>query len=121
MALVKPPFSPPGWVFGVVWACPLRADGIAAYKVCLKPRRSSPTQCSGMPSSLPSTFTWSIIFFRFKLFWAGVAVIIALDLLVAHTTYLFWKVSRGAGLLMLPYLIWNFICDLPRRRRGLLN
>lgn len=51
-------------------------------------------------------FWWSIVFFRFELFWAAAAVIVIILITAAYTTYLFSKIDKTAQWLMIPYLLW---------------
>ena len=66
-------------------------------------------------------FLWSIWFFNcewylFAFFW-----LIALWLLILATTLAFFRISRPAGYLMLPYLIWVTIAGYLNLGVYLLN
>ena len=49
---------------------------------------------------------WSWLFFRWRLGGWAFADILVLDALVAATLVAFWRILRGAGLLLVPYLAW---------------
>jgi tryptophan-rich sensory protein len=49
---------------------------------------------------------WSVIFFWLHAIGWALADIAVLLLAIAMTTYLFWRVSRLAGALLVPYLAW---------------
>lgn len=112
-SLTQPPFSPPGWLFPVVWAILYALMGIAAAIIYLN--RGDATrrrQALWLYSvQLLVNFSWSIVFFRFQAFGWSVAVILLLDVLVILTTLWFWAISRAAGKLMVPYLIWLAIAS----------
>lgn len=104
---IKPPLSPPGWLFGVVWPVLYLLMGIAAYLIYRAPQSQERRQAITLYwVQLFVNFLWPIIFFRFERYWLSVAVILLLVALVAMTTLRFWKLNKTAGYLMLPYLLW---------------
>lgn len=106
-SFVKPPLSPPGWLFGVIWPILYLLMGIAAYIIYQTPPTPERKKATTLYwVQLFVNFLWPIIFFRFKWYWISVAVIILLDVLVLITTIRFYKIKKAAGYLMIPYLIW---------------
>ncbi|MBQ7034984.1 MAG: tryptophan-rich sensory protein [Clostridia bacterium] len=106
--LQQPPLAPPGWLFPIAWGILYALMGIAAGLIWLNngdmlARRNA---LNLYAIQLFVNFTWSIIFFRFMAFGAGVAVVLLLDVLVLLTLLRFWKISRPAGILLIPYLLW---------------
>lgn len=105
--LVKPPLSPPGWLFGVIWPILYLLMGIAAYIIYQSPetleRKRATTLYWGQ---LFVNFLWPILFFRFGWYWISVLVILILDVLVYITTIKFYNINKVAGYLMIPYLLW---------------
>ena len=104
---IKPPLSPPGWLFGIVWPVLYLLMGIAAYiiyKTPQTPERKKVTALYWM--QLFVNFLWPIIFFRFEWYWISVLVILLLDVLVSMTAMRFYKLKKVAGYLMIPYLLW---------------
>ena len=73
--LQKPPFSPPGWVFGVVWPILYALMGIGAARVYLSPPSSARSRGLNLfVIQLAVNFLWSPIFFNaraygFALIW----------------------------------------------------
>lgn len=105
--LIKPPLSPPGIVFGIVWPILYALMGISVYfiyesKDSLK--RTKSLILFGIQLFL--NFSWSIIFFRFELFWIGVLIIITLDLIVGIIIYYFNRIYKLSGYLLIPYYLW---------------
>ena len=106
-AFIKPSFSPPGWLFGIIWPLLYLLMGIAAYIIYqthLTPQRKKAISLYWV--QLFVNFLWPIVFFRFEFYWISVAVILLLDVLVFITTRTFYKLKKPAGYLMIPYLIW---------------
>lgn len=106
-SFIKPPLSPPGWLFGVVWPVLYLLMGVAAYLIyqtLQTPERKKAITLYWI--QLFVNFLWPIIFFRFEWYWISVAVILLLDILVSITTVRFYKIKKAAGYLMIPYLLW---------------
>lgn len=105
--LIKPPLSPPSFVFGLVWPTLYFLMAIAVYLIyqsskTLQRRRA--IQFYWLQLSI--NFIWSLIFFRFHLYWFSLATIILLVLLVSLTFHYFHKINKMAGYLILCYLLW---------------
>lgn len=105
---VKPPFSPPDWMFGIVWPIMYALMGFAAYLVFRHQgdvnKRQNALLAYGFQLFL--NFTWSIVFFRLSSVWGGLINIVALDVLVIFTIALFRRIDKTAANLMMPYLLW---------------
>ncbi len=104
--LYRPPFSPPGWVFPVVWTILFMLMGIAAYLIYIS---ESPDKWVGLKLyfiQLLLNVSWSFIFFRLNAYQLAFAWLLLLWYVVFLTTKEFYKVDTRAGKLMIPYLIW---------------
>lgn len=106
--LEKPPLSPPGWLFPIVWTLLFLLMGLASYLVCRAGRGTAPTATALRFYALQLIFNffWSIFFFHcgaylFAFFW-----LLALWLLIFTTLLLFARLSRPAAWLLVPYLLW---------------
>ena len=106
-AIAKPPLSPPGWLFPVVWTILFILMGIASYIVW---EQSTGTQRRNALAlyfvQLFFNFFWSIIFFNMEAYLFAFVWLVILWLLIAVTAYLFYIIEKTAGYLMLPYLLW---------------
>ncbi len=107
-ALEKPPLSPPGWLFPVVWTILFVLMGLASYLVLTsgKDRRTIDRALWLYGIQLGVNFFWSIFFFELSLYLFAFLWLILLWLLILATTARFYHISRTAGYLMLPYLLW---------------
>ena len=106
--LNKPPLTPPGWVFPIAWTILYLMMGLASYLVWKSggPRHAVRGALILYGIQLGFNFFWSILFFNmgrylFAFFW-----LIALWVLILATALRFDRLSRTAGCLMMPYLIW---------------
>ncbi|MBP9711351.1 MAG: tryptophan-rich sensory protein [Candidatus Pacebacteria bacterium] len=106
--LNKPELAPPNWVFGPVWTSLFVLMGIASYLVWKQGagKRGVRLALAFYGVQLVLNTLWSIIFFGLQNPTAAVAEIAVLWLAIAATTFLFYRISKPAGLLMLPYLAW---------------
>jgi translocator protein len=107
-SLRKPFFSPPAWVFPIVWTKLYIMMAVAAYRVWMRGK-------SGVFINraiffyilqLILNFLWPIIFFRLQLFGLAFLELMLLLVLILLTTFEFFKIDRLAGFLMIPYIIW---------------
>ena len=105
--IVKPPLSPPGWVFPVVWAILYALMGIGAAKVYQAP--ASKTRSMGLNlfiTQLVVNFFWSPIFFNLQDFGFSLLWLLLLWGLVLWMIRAFRKVKPLAAKLQIPYLLW---------------
>ncbi|HET7732104.1 MAG TPA: TspO/MBR family protein [Usitatibacter sp.] len=103
--LSKPSWAPPAAVFGPVWSVLYALMGISAWLVWRSP---GPTRVAlGLfVAQLAANALWSWLFFAWhRGALAAVEVLILLGLIVA-TMVAFWRASRLAALLFVPYLAW---------------
>ena len=106
--LQKPVFTPPSWLFGPAWITLYALMGIAVYLVYRqgweKPSVRSAVYLFGVQLVLNAL--WTPLFFGLHLLLVAFIEITLLWILIFLTLQRFWKISRAAGLLMVPYLLW---------------
>lgn len=106
-ALRKPAIFPPPIVFPVVWTALYVLMGLALAQVCAaRGARWRAAAIAVFVIQLALNLAWSPVFFGAHQITLGLYVILALDVLVLVTFWLFWKVRKVAALLLLPYLVW---------------
>jgi tryptophan-rich sensory protein len=107
-SLAKPSFTPPNWLFGPVWITLYTLMGISLYLVWQKgfKSRDSKIALSVFGIQLFLNSIWSIIFFGLQAPFYGFAVIVILWAAIVGTIVLFYRISKTAGLLLLPYIAW---------------
>lgn len=106
--LNKPPLSPPGWLFPLVWTILYLMMGFASYLVynAKAPTYKKNSALLFYAVQLFFNFFWSIFFFRFEAYLFAFFWLLALWVLIITTIFKFWKIRKSAGILMLPYLLW---------------
>ena len=106
-AVLKPPFSPPGIVFPVVWAILYLLMGIGAARVYLAPpSRARSRSLFLYLLQLAFNFFWSVIFFNFRAYGFAFLWLCALWLLILAMIAAFRQVDSTAARLQIPYLLW---------------
>jgi benzodiazapine receptor len=104
----KPDIAPPNWVFAPVWTTLYGLMGVSLFLVWRK------TLGKGFGRSAITIFIvqlilnvlWSYLFFGLQSPFLGVVEITILWFAIAATVVLFFRISRTAGLMLLPYLAW---------------
>ena len=107
-ALNKPPLSPPGWLFPIVWTVLYVLMGIASYLALETPSSADDTKDAFKAYFLQLFFNffWSVIFFTLGAYEIAFAWLLVLLAFIILTTVRFWNINKFAGLLMLPYIAW---------------
>lgn len=105
--LNKPFFNPPNWVFGPVWTVLYLMMGISFYIIWDGPKKKDKSLALRVfLLQLFLNFLWSFAFFGLQNPVLGFMVIALLWLSIFLTIKLFLRISRTAGYLLLPYLLW---------------
>jgi len=106
--LAKPALNPPAWIFGPAWTTLYFLMGVAAFLVWRRglERKEVKTALTIFGGQLILNTIWSIIFFGLhNPFWALIEIIV-LWLAILATILAFYKISRTAAYLLLPYILW---------------
>ncbi len=106
--LIKPPFSPPNWIFGPVWTILYCLMGIAAYLVWEKgiKIRKVKIALKYFLIQLFFNFIWSPLFFGFHLPLIALFDIFILLVMIVIIMKQFHGISKLAFYLLIPYLLW---------------
>ena len=115
--LQKPSFSPPNWVFGPVWTTLYTLMGIAVYIVWQK--RGKGVRLFWI--HLFFNALWSILFFGLQNPLYALVEIVVLWALLLATMMLFFRTSKTAGWLLVPYLVWVTFASVLNAAIVLLN
>ena len=107
VALNKPSWNPPSWLFGPVWTALYIAMAVAAWLVWKE------AGFDGAGAALTLFFVqlalnlaWSGVFFALQSPGWALLEIVALWMAIAATMLLFFRHSAWAGGLMVPYVAW---------------
>ncbi len=112
--LRKPPFNPPGWVFGPVWTTLYVLMGIAMHLVWTASGRSEGRGRSIRLwlAQLVLNLLWSLIFFGRRAIGPAFVEILVLWVAIAATLRDFAARRPVAGALLVPYLGWTTFATL---------
>ena len=113
--LNKPFFSPPNWVFGPIWTILYFLMGLAVYLIWTSKTKNQKLRQVGLKFfsiQLGLNFLWSILFFGLHSPILGMIDIIILWILILLTTIKFYKISKIAAYLLVPYLLWVSFASL---------
>lgn len=106
-SLVKPPFNPPSWVFSPVWTTLYTLMGISLFLVLKSD--SSVNKTKGMLFFAIQLFLnglWSVVFFGMHQILSAFVIIVALLIFIILSILEFYKISKFAAYILIPYLIW---------------
>ncbi|MBE6064513.1 TspO/MBR family protein [Clostridium cochlearium] len=105
---VKPSFSPPGWIFPIVWGILYFLMALAFYRIIIKGKQGENINKSVIYFIIQLTlnFLWAIIFFRFKLYGFAFLELLILLVFILLSIFEFYKLDKIAAYLMIPYAIW---------------
>ena len=108
VTIQKPSFTPPNWLFGPIWITLFTLMGISLYLVWKKDLKNKDVKSSLFIFfvQLVLNSLWSILFFGLRSpFYAFIEIII-LWVAIAITIIKCYKISKMAGLILLPYIVW---------------
>lgn len=105
--LVNPPWAPPAWIFGPVWAILYLMMGIAAWLVWRERGfAGAKTALILFCIQLVANSLWTWLFFYFHLGLLATVDIGFLLICIIATTFAFQSIKKAAAILLLPYLAW---------------
>lgn len=127
--LNKPFFNPPNWIFGPVWTILFILMGISLYLVWSsgwQPKKEKKSKGVWnkfsekllygswqkiniiliFSTQLILNVLWSVIFFGFHSLSGAFFVLIMLWFAILFTIINFYRVSKVAALLLIPYILW---------------
>lgn len=106
-SLIRAPWEPQGWVFGVAWT---------TIMICLAFYMSISWKYVYRKklillyiAQLILNISWSPIFFNFHYIFLGLITILSLTFLIGYILYSFWTEVKLISVFILPYLIWLII------------
>lgn len=107
-ALIKPPLSPPGWLFPVVWTILYALMGYSAYLIQTSNADAEKKSDALMlyHYQLIVNFLWSIFFFNFGWYLFSLLWLLLLWVLIILMIRSFSQISKTAAYLNIPYLLW---------------
>ncbi len=106
--LNKPAWNPPDWLFAPVWTTLYVLMAVAAWLVWQRGQQGAAITGAMVLffSQLLLNLAWSFLFFGARQPGTAFMEILMLWATLLATIVAFWRVSKPAGLLLLPYIAW---------------
>lgn len=105
-ALRKPPLTPPAGYFPIAWGILYTLMTIAFFIVLSKPHSQQKYVAVYLfLFQLILNFTWSYVFFEMQSIRLALLDVIFLLIVLIFTIIYFFKLSKLAGILLIPYLL----------------
>lgn len=105
--VTKPPLSPPGAVFPVVWGVLYALMGIGVARIVMAPSSEQRTRALQVfLIQMVFNFFWSLIFFNLQAYGFALLWLAALWALILWMIRTFRTVDPLAAKLQIPYLLW---------------
>ncbi len=104
--LVKPVFAPPGWLFPVAWSLLYAAMAAAMWFVLRRQGEDRYLLLGLYIAQLAVNLLWPYLFFVQQALGMAFFWLILLWTLAAIMLYQFFRQSKTAGWLLVPYQLW---------------
>lgn len=106
--LKRSSLTPAGYVFSIVWSI---LYFLIALSACIVWSKSSNHSKGLFYGQLFAQIMWSYSFFYNHALWGGFAVLLLLTLLITLMIRDFYRYSKIASLLLVPYLVWSIFAS----------
>ena len=106
----KPPWTPPNWLFPLVWTTLYVGIAFAAARVASLP--GSELALAFWAAQIAFNTLWTPVFFGLRRMRAALVVMAFLWVTVAGTLVTMWPLDRLAAMVFVPYLMWVSIAGM---------
>lgn len=122
-SLQKPSFAPPNWLFAPVWITLFTLMGISFYLVWNKGLKNKQVTKGLFIFCIQFLLNmlWSFLFFGLHSPFYAFMEIIILWIVIGLTIFSFFKISKNAALLLLPYIAWVSVAGILNYYIWILN
>ena len=104
--LVKPPLTPPGWIFPIVWTILFALMGLSAYLIYVSDSKEKNQALQIYAIQLMLNFIWSLAFFNMQAYLLAFVILILLWISIIAMIKVFYEINPLAGKMQVPYLLW---------------
>ena len=107
--IIRPPLSPPGILFPIVWSVLYVLMGISAAMIYTDKSGAQAEKENALKPyvlSLAFNFGWSIIFFNMRAYLFAFLWLIVLLCMIIITILRYFKINKTAAYLQIPYALW---------------
>lgn len=110
--IIKPPFSPPGIVFPIVWFILYTLMGISSYIIYMSNSENKEIALKTYFIQLILNCLWTFLFFNLNLYLLSFIWILVMIYFVIKMIYQFSKINKPAAYLQIPYLLWLIFASI---------
>lgn len=123
VSLIKPAWTPPNWAFGPIWSTLYVLMGISLFLVWREglERKDVKIAIIVFAAQLVINVVWSLVFFATHNIIGGLVMVIILWVSILITILVFYRISKPAAIILIPYLIWVTIAGYLNYTVFLLN
>lgn len=104
--IIKPPLSPPGALFPIVWTILFIFMGISIYRIVITNNSEVDNLKTLYYVQLIINALWTPIFFGLNAYLLAFIWLIGLLVLVIYLTIKFNNIDKISSYLFIPYIIW---------------
>jgi translocator protein len=104
--LIKPPFTPPAFVFPIAWTILYILMGISSYIIYTSDNDKKTSALIIYLAQLVANSFWTLLFFQYELLLFSFWWIILIIILVIIMICLFYEIKPFAAYIQFPYLLW---------------
>ncbi|MFA5747314.1 MAG: TspO/MBR family protein [Candidatus Paceibacterota bacterium] len=107
--LAKPVFNPPNWIFAPVWTILYLLIAVSGWMVWTRREGNEKPVDGALTVFAVQIFlnaAWSFLFFGMRSPYLGIIGIAFLWLAIAFNIFSFYRISKNAAYLLLPYIFW---------------
>lgn len=104
--ILMPKFSPPPFLFPVVWTVLYVLMGISSYMIYESGSYLKEKALTVYFVQLAINFLWPFVFFGGRMFYLAFAILVALWAFVIYMIKLFYAIKPLAAYLNIPYILW---------------
>ena len=123
VSLIKPSWTPPNWAFGPIWSTLYVLMGISLFLIWREglERKDVKIAILVFAIQLLINVVWSITFFATHNIFGGLVMVIILWISILINILVFYRISKPAAIILIPYLIWVTIAGYLNYTVFLLN
>lgn len=109
---VKPFYSPPGYIFPIVWILLYTLMGFSSYLIFMSESKRKNQALKTYFVQLLINCTWPFFFFNLKWYLFSFIWILIMISIVILMTYQFIKINKLSGYLQIPYILWLIFASI---------
>lgn len=104
----KPSWTPPNWAFGPIWSTLYVLMGVSLFLIWREGlnRKDVKIGIGVFAVQLILNVVWSLVFFGSHNIAGGLVMVILLWISILINIVVFYRISKPAGIILIPYLIW---------------